>query len=144
MKEDWKEVFGEDQFDEFEEEGKFDSSDFIGDLRLLVLFHINSFFGHRKMHCGGKIPKRFLHSRRRISSVLNTNIISGIDSAYNALESLVCRNDREKSRRNGTTTDDIKLVNETLNTLAQEGIPREFAGGFLLMYLEFCKGVKIE
>jgi len=42
----------------------------------------------------------------------------------------------------GEATSDIKLVTQILNFLARSGIPQQFAGGMMILYLEFVEGVR--
>lgn len=102
--------------------------------------HIISFFKDKQLHCGGKIPMSLLLSRRRVSLVLNCDILSSLDIAYSCLEGFF---EKEKLKPGGTTKD-IILVNESLSRIAEAGIPQQFAGGILLLYLEFVEGVKID
>jgi hypothetical protein len=110
----------------------------------MVLEHIDQFFADKMFHCGGSIPKRFLHDPEKITMVLNFNIIKGIDKAYEALEKTLDPKEIEYAKKTGNITSDIKLVNETLNLLACSKVPAQFAGGMMIMYLEFVEGVEFE
>ncbi len=103
--------------------------------------HIDSFFADKMMHCGGKIPKRFLHDTKRVSRVVNYTISKGVKKCYIALKPTITAEEKEEAKRKGDSTRDIKLVNETLKMLAKSGVPQQFAGGMLVMYLEFVEGV---
>ena len=48
-----------------------------------------------------------------------------------------------EAKNTGDITEDIKIVNETLNLLCKSGIPQKFAGGMMLIYLKYVKGIKI-
>lgn len=116
---------------------------FVDDVRTLARDYVERFFADKRMACGGRIPKYLLHNERRISMVMNYTISIGVDQAYKALEPLLSEAEQEEARRTGEATSDIKLVNETLNLLARSGIPQQFAGGMLLLYLEFVEGVHV-
>lgn len=118
------------------------SGEFLEDLKKLATQYIDQFFQDKRMHCGGSIPKYLLHCPQRLSRVMNYDIVRSVDTAYIALEQTVSVEEAANARRFGGATSDIKLVNETLNLLARSGIPQQFAGGMLLMYLEFVEGVE--
>ena len=120
------------------------SHEFVSNVRILAKKYIEDFFKDKMLHCGGKIPKSFLNSDRRISMVMNYDVIMGIDHAYFALEKTIPQEELERARNTGETTADIVLVNETLYTLAKSGIPQQFAGGMMCLYLEFIEGVDID
>ena len=75
--------------------------------------------------------------------VMNYDIIMGIDHAYSALEKTIPFEELERARNTGETTSDIVLVNETLYMLSQSGVPQQFAGGMMILYLEFIEGVEV-
>lgn len=106
--------------------------------------YIDSFFADKMMHCGGKIPKRFLHDKKRVSRVVNYSISKGVKRCYIALKPTITPEEREEAKRKGDSTSDIKLVNETLKMLARARIPQQYAGGMLVMYLEFVEGVSFK
>jgi hypothetical protein len=112
----------------------FYSSPFHDDLREYATDCIENFFKNMMMYCGGKIPKSLLFTEKRISSLFNLDIVQAVDLAYEATNS-VSKDNKLK---------DIMLVNETLKLLAKSGIPKYFAGGMLLMYLEFCEGIDFD
>jgi hypothetical protein len=103
--------------------------------------HIDKFFADKVMYCGGAIPKRLLHDPDRVYKAVNYNILKGVSHSYAALRHTITDAERQEARRLGDSTSDVKLVNETLKLLARAGMPRQFAGGMLLMYLELVEGV---
>lgn len=117
--------------------------EFVSDLKMLVTQYIEEFFGDKMMYCGGKIPKKFLHCPKRLSMVMNYNILKGVDRAYESLAENISSEAVQKARMSGDATWDIRLVNETLKMLSQARIPRQFAGGMMCMYLELVEGVDI-
>lgn len=116
---------------------------FHSDVRSIVKTYIEQFFKDKVLHCGGKIPNYMLLSERRISMVLNYDIIRGVERAYNHLEELLTDEDKEIAKNSGEVTSDIKLVTEVLLLLSRSYIPQQFAGGMLLLYLEFVEGIDI-
>lgn len=114
------------------------AQNFHNDVHSLAKHYIYQFFSDKTMFCGGKIPKRVLD--KRISIVINYDISAGVLQAYDAMAELI---KDECLRNTNEISSDIKLVNETLNLLAKSGVPQQFAGGMLLLYLEFVEGVEI-
>jgi len=127
---------------EQEAEIKVFAQEFFGDVKSLARQYMEQFFKDKMLHCGGKIPRSFLFAERRISMVMNYDIIKGVERAYKSLEKTMPV-DADQAKQSGEATDDIKLVNETLNLLARSGIPQQFAGGMMCLYLEFIEGVDI-
>lgn len=115
---------------------------FADKVRELAVNYIDKFFDGKKMCSGGKIPKYMLHCPKRISLVMNYDIIKGVDHAYRILSDMVSPEEESRASIIGEATQDIKLVNETLNLLARSGVPQQFAGGMMILYLEFCEGVR--
>lgn len=116
---------------------------FHGDVSGMVRGYMEQFFKDKMFHCGGRIPKSLLFTEHRISLVLNYDIVRGVERAYESLSGTVTAAEKELVKLNGDVTSDIKLVNETLNLLARSCIPQQFAGGMMLLYLEFVEGVDI-
>lgn len=140
----------ETQQDEYQEEHyspeaearlKTFAQDFHHDLKALAKQYMEQFFKDKSLHCGGKIPRSLLYTEQNLSMVMNYDISKGVDHAYGALEPLLSPEEIRISRQTGEATRDIKLVNETLNLLARSGVPQQFAGGMLILFLRFVEGV---
>jgi len=129
-------------------DGEFDlnedilNSNFKDDIIAVAMQYVDQFFQDKCLYCGGAIPRHILHSPKRISKIINTSVSDGVGEAYEALEKTLDPEDLKRAEQFGNVTEDIKLVNQTLHTLALHKIPKCFAGGMLLMYLEFCEGVQ--
>jgi hypothetical protein len=106
--------------------------DFAEDIRNLSKEYIGNFFKHEEMHLGGKIPNEIMYSSNYVDLVIDADISSGISSIYRALEKYEL--DEEEQ---------IKLVLGILNKCASRGVPKFFAAGITIMYMEICKGVGI-
>ena len=117
---------------------------FYEDVAVLAKQYIEQFFKDKMLYCGGKIPKSFLLSEESISKVLNYDIIKGVDEAYSALEKTICPEEIMQAQQTGETSSDIKLVNETFNLLARSGVPQQFAGGMMCLYLKFVEGIEFD
>jgi hypothetical protein len=117
-------------------------SDFKKDTEDLAKYYINVFFNN-KISKNGNTTKDLTKCPHSLSTVVNTSIISGVQRAYKALNNyiIVTQEDMNKAKKNGDVTQEIKLVNETLKSLHKAGVPQQFAGGMMILYLEFCEGV---
>lgn len=129
----------DDEFDEAERLWAF-AENFQHNVHAIAKFHMQQFFNDKTMHCGGKIPNVILLIDKRISLVINYDISEGILRAYQAMGDLVAD---ETLSETAEISSDVKLVLETLNLLARSGVPQQFAGGMLLLYLEFVEGIEI-
>ena len=101
----------------------------------LAKYYIDLFFKDRQMHYGGNIPKHYLTLPDFVNLVINTDICNGIDECYYRLGKTEMLEDAHIS-------DDVRMLIDILGECAKAGIPKQFASGIALMYLELCKGVK--
>jgi hypothetical protein len=114
--------------------------EFFKDVENLVMEKVDLFFARQEMHCGGPISKKILHSPPYITRVLNTDISNGVDAAYEALGFPYQAEDFDYKQKK--LFDEAQaMVSLTLINLAKSGVPKEYAGGVLLMYLELVMGV---
>jgi len=103
--------------------------DFVEDIRNSAKEYISIFFKHEEILFGGP---GIIHSSNYVDLVIDADISSGVSAIYDALE-----------ERESEEEEDIKLVLETLNKCARRGVPKFFAAGIAIMYMEICKGIKI-
>jgi hypothetical protein len=117
--------------------------DFRKDATGLAEYYIKLFFEEKSAHPNTNINKSSFFNRDKVYIVVNTNIISGVQKAYEALEKciVITQEDINIAKKNGDVTQEIKMVNETLKSLYKAGIPQQFAGGMMLLCLEFCEGI---
>lgn len=106
--------------------------DFAEDIRGLSKEYISNFFMNEEMHLGGKIPNEIMHSSDYIDLVIDADITSGVTAIYKALEKYELYEE-----------DQIKLVLGILNKCAIRGVPKFFAAGVTIMYMEICKGIEV-
>lgn len=110
----------------------------------LVEFYLVKFFGCKKDSNHKAICQDRLLAKHNISMCLNLKLADAIDMAYEALRPRMNRMVLKMAERTGGITDDIKLVRSVLDSLAHWKVPKEFAGGFLVIYMEFIEGVMVE
>lgn len=117
--------------------------DFRKDTTELAKYYIKLFFETKDAHFNHRIDKNILFNEERILKVINTSIIAGVQQAYEALSKciIITQEDINKAKKSGDVTQEIRLVNETLKSLYKAGIPQQFAGGMMILYLEFCEGI---
>lgn len=122
---------------------EFDGYEFyVEDIKALARSYMCGFFAAKKLPSGRLIPREILESPRYLSFVMNLDISTGMDLIYTTLDA---KNkptvDLEKHKKNNL--DDIKYVLNLLSQCASFGIPKHFAAGIIIMYLEICEGYKI-
>ncbi len=100
--------------------------------------YINIFFSGREYHSGGKLSRYELETPYYISLVLNTEISNGFELAYDMMggENL----DYQFEEEDTTITKDMSKVLTLLTECANLRIPKMFASGIIVMYLEVCEG----
>lgn len=108
-------------------------------VRELAIYYIDKFFEDKKLCSGGKIPKYMLHCPKRIATVMNYDISTGVKHAYMILKHIIPPVEGDDINPNAEASD-IKLVTEVLNFLARSGVPQQFAGGIMVLYLELVEG----
>jgi hypothetical protein len=115
-------------------------SAFVEDIQVLAKEYINRFFKTQEMYCGGPVPERFLLTEENISLVINTSLEHGVRRAYQIIE-----NDGHYSGEavESLVPDDVKLVIKVMNACARLSIPPEFIPGIVLLYLQYCEGMKV-
>jgi len=112
------------------------------DAKSYVHICIGVFFKDKAMYCGGPVPKRLLQSEDYMTLVLNTDVEYGAKTAYAALQ-------RAEHQVTWETDDavtvprEVKFVISILNHCKTLDIPKVFAPGLMLMYLEICEGVNV-
>jgi hypothetical protein len=111
------------------------------DIKKIAKYYIKRFFKNKKNITGNKINIKELYSKEKIEKLININILESTKIIYPILEKdkKYCSKNKKED-----VTNDIKLVNEALKKIYKFKIPQQFAGGILLVYLEVCKGIKIE
>ena len=103
------------------------TDDFVNSANLLAKHYINCFFKNKKTKNGENIPEILLNCPKRTSMVLNANIIESVKKAYSVLDNYIKPSEEDVShaKRTGDVTQEIKLVNETLKSLCEAGVPQQ-------------------
>ena len=125
------------------EQGVFDESffgDFLEDITSLVRDYIVQFFQDKEMYCGGPVPRHMMLSDAYISLVMNTRIDKGVGLVYDAMEN---SGQYLGEAAAGDIPDDIRKVLQVLHECEQKGIPKPFATGILVMYMELVEGLEV-
>lgn len=115
----------------------------VDDLNMLAKYYIDLYFCDKELPEGGQIPKKLLHSDRYISYVLNTDICNGMDLIYKIVGVDYTVEQVRHFERQGQLPEDVKYVISMLHDMSRRGIPKQFAIGIFLIYLELCQGHKL-
>ena len=110
-------------------------------LKAMAVKYLNQYFLDKVMFIGGKIPEQLLRSEKRISLVLNTTICDAVDLAYKKLLHFF---PSETQLKRDELARDTRMVLSILKEISMARIPKELAGGMLLLHLEMIEGIPIE
>ena len=84
----------------------------------------------------------FFKNEKRISLVLNSDVCSGIDRAYAALDPLYSSEKVEDKKEQ--VPEYYPLVKSVMDNIHRYHVPKEFAGGILCLHLELVEGIVFE
>lgn len=113
----------------------------VGDVEMLAKYYIDLYFRDKELPKG--VTKKLLHSKKYTSMVLNLDICTGIDSIYKLVGVEYTNEQMRYFERQGQLPDDVKYVISMLHDCSKRGIPKQFAVGVIVMYLELCEGHKL-
>jgi hypothetical protein len=113
--------------------------EFFADAQELARNYIEDFFSDKEMYCGGKVSIDVLHSPSYITMILNTDVCNGVSAAYAMLAAC---DEIDCDAELGMVATDVRLVVSVLQQCSDRGIPKQFASGMLLIYLELCEGLE--
>ena len=113
---------------------------FLKDAKSVAKKHIKTFFYDKKYYFGGEIGEDILFSPKNISTVLNTDVSRGVLEAYKKIER--CPDIVIEEDNDAILSDDVRLVMSVFKECSIRDIPKQFAAGLLLMYLELCEGIE--
>lgn len=115
---------------------------YVEDIKALARSYMCGFFAKKKLHSGGLIPLDTLESHRYLSFVMNLSISDGMGLIYATLDAQKTPTKNLEKHKKGNL-EDIKYVLGLLNQCARYGIPKYFAAGIIIMYLELCEGYNV-
>ena len=117
---------------------------FVQDLKVLAQYYIQLFFSDKVTLDGKPVSVEFMCDSVRIDRILNLDICSGIDLIYDAVGVNYSKDEMKGYERKGHLPDDVKYVLGLYNQCSKLGIPKCFATGIIIMYLELCRGQVIK
>ena len=144
--------YDEIDFDEMDGQQENECGEYVEDLKSLAKHYIDLFFRDKRFYCGGRIPKHMLNDPKYVSYMLNLDVCNGMDMIYAAIGSDVVvedvieeededESDDEISETNSSQIpDDVRRVLSLFDMCSKAGIPKQFAVGLTIMYLELCDG----
>lgn len=116
-----------------------------GDKRVIVPGHlreiavsIDMFFLDKSWHAGGQIPDELLHNKRNYKLINNATLIDALDLAYKCIA--VCRTLAKTGYQRNA---DVRVAIRVIHECERHGIPQDYIGGMLLLYLELCEKVEL-
>lgn len=146
-------IFEEVEVDE-EEMCEEDADFYIEQMRQIDKFTIEciqAFFFDKNFHCGGKIPKDRLFHRPVIDFSEQAEISLAMDwfwkltGSNGELEDVVDENEEESEEKEDENDEyfDWEYLNILLADIAGRGIPKNRAGGILILYLELVEAIPV-
>ena len=115
-----------------------DAQQYIRDCKDLARQYIKLFFKNKVDEHGFEIDTDDLLTERNISLVLNLDICEGMPIIYEAMQ---CK---KEIKRKGKISEDVELVLKLLNECSKMSMPKSFAAGLIVIYVEVCKGCKLD
>lgn len=122
--------FEVDEQDDLALENQYDRRDLE---RIVQIYIVNYFNDNGIYNCEELISPKY------IDLCIETDICSGVDQAYKAIEK---SGKFEISSSEHSISEDIRFVIKTLGKI-KNFVPQEFSAGMLLMHLEFIEGISI-
>jgi len=95
---------------------------------------MEKFFDKREFYCGGPIPKKMLHSQR-YAEILQLDISTAVNRIYDTID---VETDFDEA-----IAPETKLIISILDECSIMNIPKRYAGGITIAFLELCHGTRI-
>jgi len=102
--------------------------------------YIDIFFADKEWYVGGEIPTAVLHAPGFVQMVMEYDIAQGVDAAYDVMEK---SGQIEYDKDEDNVSPDVRIVIDCLKQASDRGIPKCFAAGLILMYIDICLGIKV-
>jgi hypothetical protein len=116
---------------------------FVKDIERLAQHYIERFFIDKLLLSGEPVPLESMSKEYYIDKVLNLDVCGGIDLIYGAIGVKYSVEETRACERKGQLPADVKHVLSLYKQCATLGIPKCFATGIIIIYLELCKGYHI-
>lgn len=101
---------------------------------------LQMFFRNRVDEYGFDIEIEDLLTDRNISLTLNLTVRDDLPVIYDALK----QHGKKEPKKKGKFSEDVELVLKILNECSRMSIPKNLATGLLAVYIEVCKGCKLD
>jgi len=113
----------------------------IEDFKDLAKSYLSLFFKNKVDEDGNELESEVLFTQRNVSLVLNLDICNGMPLIYDALKPLFRK---EALKTKGKIPGEIQFVLKMLKECSKLSIPKSFAAGLVAVYIEVCKGIKLD
>lgn len=120
-----------------------DLSFFAKDIDMLVEHYIQRFFLDKLTLTGEPVSLEAMLKPSYVSQVPNLDICGGIDFIYGAVGVVYTKEEMRAFEKKGRLPDDVQYVVGLYQQCSKLAIPKCFATGIIIMYLELCKGHRI-
>lgn len=117
---------------------EFEFENFVDDTKSIAKHYIDLFFWDKQLPDGSPIPKSSLYDDSNIDRVMNTSVCNGVDIIYKMIDGQY-----SQKSRSGQIPDDVKYITSLMQDCSKARIPKAFASGVVIMYLNLCKGYKL-
>lgn len=123
------------------EQNPYEKGTHVQDLKELAQKSIESFFDKKSWFIGGPIPQKILFSEDSIKTVLRTPFD---DETFKFIHNKCLTTVKKPfSYTEKTVPWSVTFLIKLINEMKSLGLPKELQPGLLLLYFEFCKGVKV-
>lgn len=112
----------------------------VEDLRSLARYYIQIYFHDKTDSKGQPFSQDMLINERNINMVLNNDINNGVDKIYKVLNKQYTPEELHQFMKRAKLPGDVRWVIHQFKDCSRRCIPKHFAAGITLMYLELCKG----
>ncbi len=108
-----------------------------GDSVEMLIKYFDEYFDNKEYYCGGEIPHNMIYNEENYRLVLNTSMEEGIDQMHFIFEQNPPPSDFSNILGWGPSR-----ISELLVECASKRIPKQFAPGLILIYLDVCEGLR--
>jgi len=115
----------------------------LADYHKKVCDQMINFFANKKTHDGLEICQNSLLNSRNINLVKSQNIINSANLIYKAIALDEAFKHLTVKDKKHEVSLDVLLVMDILDMFCTERVPKKMAGGILILYFHYCKGLKI-